>query len=54
MQFAEYLDLTDSQSPEGVGRVVAALAADDKVMPLTGQALTVTDLARRYGIDPTT
>jgi NAD(P)-dependent dehydrogenase (short-subunit alcohol dehydrogenase family) len=54
MQFAEYLDLADSQSPEGVGRVVAALAADDKVMPLSGHALTVTDLARRYGIDATT
>jgi NAD(P)-dependent dehydrogenase (short-subunit alcohol dehydrogenase family) len=54
MQFAEHLDLTDSQSPEGVGRVVAALAADDKVMRLTGRALTVTDLGRRYGIDPTT
>jgi dehydrogenase/reductase SDR family member 1 len=54
MQFAEHLDLTDSQSPEGVGHVIAALAADDKVMSLTGHALTVTDLAPRYGIDPTT
>jgi dehydrogenase/reductase SDR family member 1 len=52
MQFAEHLDLAGSQSPEGVGAVVAALAADDEVMSLTGQALTVTDLARRYGIDP--
>jgi NAD(P)-dependent dehydrogenase (short-subunit alcohol dehydrogenase family) len=53
MQFAEHLDLTDSQSPEGVGRVVTAMTADDTVMSLTGRALTVTDLARRYGIDPT-
>jgi NAD(P)-dependent dehydrogenase (short-subunit alcohol dehydrogenase family) len=52
MRFAEYLDLTGSQSPEGVGAVVAALAADDAAMSLTGRALTVTDLARRYGIDP--
>jgi dehydrogenase/reductase SDR family member 1 len=52
LQFAQYLDLTDSQSPEGVGRVVAALAADDEVMALTGHALPVADLARRYGIDP--
>jgi hypothetical protein len=39
--------------PSGVGRVLAALAADDTAMSLTGHALTVTDLARRYGIDPT-
>ena len=51
MQFAEYLDLTGSQSPEGVGAVVAALAGDHGAMSLTGRALTVTDLARRYGID---
>lgn len=54
MQFAAHLDLTGSQSPEGVGRVVAALAADDTAMSLTGHALTVTDLAQRYQIDPTT
>jgi dehydrogenase/reductase SDR family member 1 len=52
MRFARHLDLAGSQSPEGVGRVVAALAADDEAMSLTGRALTVTDLARRYGIDP--
>jgi NAD(P)-dependent dehydrogenase (short-subunit alcohol dehydrogenase family) len=54
MQFAEHLDLTDSQSPEGVGRVVAALAADPEVMSLTGRALVVADLAERYGVDATT
>jgi len=54
MQFAEHLDLTDSQSAEGVGRVVAALAADGEAMSLTGRALTVSGLARRYGIDPST
>jgi dehydrogenase/reductase SDR family protein 1 len=52
MQFAEHLDLDGSQSPEGVGRVVAALAADEEAMSMTGRALTVADLARRYGIDP--
>jgi NAD(P)-dependent dehydrogenase (short-subunit alcohol dehydrogenase family) len=51
MQFAEHLDLADSQSPAGVGRVVAELAADDDVMSLTGRALTVAELARRYGVD---
>ena len=52
LQFAEHLDLAGSQSPEGVGRVVAALAADEQVMSLTGQVLPVADLAQRYGVDP--
>jgi dehydrogenase/reductase SDR family member 1 len=54
MQFAEHLDLSDSQSPAGVGRVVAALAADDNVMSLTGRALTVAELAEHYGVDSAT
>jgi NAD(P)-dependent dehydrogenase (short-subunit alcohol dehydrogenase family) len=41
MQFAEHLDLTRSQSPEGVGRAVAALANDPDLMTLTGRALSV-------------
>src|SRR5262249_27720001 len=53
MQFAEHLDLSASQSPEGVGRAVAALAVDPEVMSITGQALYVTDLADRYGLDIT-
>ena len=54
MQFAEHLDLTDSQSPEGVGRVVAALASDRDVLALTGRALDVAELAKRYNVDVTT
>lgn len=51
MQFAEHLDMSASQSPEGVGRVVAALAVDPGLMTMSGQALHVADLARRYGVD---
>jgi len=51
MQFAEYIDLSRSQSPEGVGRAVVALAGDPDVLSLTGQALSVDALATRYGID---
>jgi NAD(P)-dependent dehydrogenase (short-subunit alcohol dehydrogenase family) len=51
MQFAEHMDLTDSQSPAGVGRAVAALAADPELMRLSGQALDVAVLADRYGVD---
>lgn len=54
MQLAEHLGLTDSQSPEGVGRVVAALAEDVEMMSLTGRTLAVADLAERYGVDATT
>jgi hypothetical protein len=49
--YADRLDLTDSQSPEGVGRAVAALAGDPRRLSLTGRALSVDDLAARYGID---
>jgi hypothetical protein len=51
MQFADQLDLTGSQSPEGVGRAIAELAADPELLTLSGQALLVDDLAARYGID---
>jgi hypothetical protein len=45
------MDLSASQSPEGVGRAVAALAGDPELMGLTGQALTIEALAARYGVD---
>jgi NAD(P)-dependent dehydrogenase (short-subunit alcohol dehydrogenase family) len=51
MQFAEYLDLTDSQSPEGVGRALVALTRDPELMHLSGQILHVAELADRYGVD---
>jgi NAD(P)-dependent dehydrogenase (short-subunit alcohol dehydrogenase family) len=53
LQFADQVDLSASQSPEGVGRTIAALAGDPEMMSLTGQALTVKSLAARYGVDAT-
>ena len=53
MQFAEHFDLTASQSPQGVGRAIAALAADPQAMSLTGRALYISDLANRYQINIT-
>jgi hypothetical protein len=50
MQFAAYLDLSNSESPEFTGLVIAALAADPDVARLTGQWLVVAALARHYGI----
>ena len=38
-----------SESPEYIGRAVAALAGDAKVIRKTGQLLWVSDLAREYG-----
>jgi NAD(P)-dependent dehydrogenase (short-subunit alcohol dehydrogenase family) len=37
-----------SESPEYIGRAVAAVAADSKAMQKTGQLLWVADLAREY------
>jgi NAD(P)-dependent dehydrogenase (short-subunit alcohol dehydrogenase family) len=42
-------DLGPTESTGYVGRAVASLAADPKVIRLTGQTLAVGDLARRYG-----
>lgn len=53
LQFAEHLDLSASQSPEGVGRVIAALAVDPRLLSMTGQALHIGDLADQYGINVT-
>ncbi|MQA93827.1 MAG: SDR family NAD(P)-dependent oxidoreductase [Streptosporangiales bacterium] len=46
--------LTDpaaTQSPEGVGRVVAALTTDPELRHLSGTVLDVSALAVRYGLD---
>jgi NAD(P)-dependent dehydrogenase (short-subunit alcohol dehydrogenase family) len=53
MQFADHLDLADSQSTEGVGRVIAALADDPGKASLSGRACAVSDLAATYGVDVT-
>jgi hypothetical protein len=47
LMYADRLDLTHSQSPEGVGRAITALAGDPDVLTLTGRALGVDELAER-------
>ncbi|MCC6556643.1 MAG: SDR family NAD(P)-dependent oxidoreductase [Polyangiaceae bacterium] len=42
-------DLSGTESPEYLGRAVAALAGDPDVMRWSGQVLTAGDLARVYG-----
>jgi len=51
LQFAEHLDMTDSQSPEAMGKVVVALADDPGRSALTRLALSVVALAALCRID---
>jgi hypothetical protein len=39
-----------SETPEYLGRAVAALAADAQVMSMTGKVRFVADLAKEYGL----
>lgn len=49
MEAAQYLDLSNSESPEFIGRAVAALASDPDVLRYTGKVLVAATLAREYG-----
>src|SRR6185436_465938 len=49
MEAAQWLDLTNSESPEFIGRAVAALAADPDVLRHTGKVLVAAALAKEYG-----
>jgi dehydrogenase/reductase SDR family member 1 len=46
---AEHFDLSNSESPQFIGRAVAALAADPEVMRKSGQVLVAAELAEEYG-----
>lgn len=47
---AGVFDLSNSESPEFIGRVVAALAADPDALRRTGQVLVAAALALEYGV----
>jgi NAD(P)-dependent dehydrogenase (short-subunit alcohol dehydrogenase family) len=49
MESAEYFDLSNSESPQFIGRAVAGLLADPNIMQKSGQILTAADLALEYG-----
>jgi len=49
MEAAQWLDLSNSESPEFIGRAVAALAADPDVRRLSGKVLVAAALAAEYG-----
>lgn len=49
MDAAAWLDLSNSESPEFIGRAVAALAGDSDVMRHTGTVLVAATVAAQYG-----
>jgi NAD(P)-dependent dehydrogenase (short-subunit alcohol dehydrogenase family) len=49
MEASQWLDLSNSESPEFIGRAVAALAADPDVLQRTGKAFVAAALAQEYG-----
>ena len=49
MKAAQYFDLSNSESPQFIGRAVAALASDPNIMQKTGQVLVAAALALEYG-----
>jgi NAD(P)-dependent dehydrogenase (short-subunit alcohol dehydrogenase family) len=49
MEAAAYLDLSNSESPDFIGRAVAALAADPEVLRYSGRVLVAAALAKDYG-----
>ena len=46
---AEHYDLSNSESPQFIGRAIAALATDPKIMEKTGKVLIAASLALEYG-----
>jgi NAD(P)-dependent dehydrogenase (short-subunit alcohol dehydrogenase family) len=50
LRAAEYFDLSNSESPQFTGRVIAALASDPDIMSRTGTVWVGAALAEEYGI----
>lgn len=49
LEAAAFLDLSNSESPQFIGRTVAALASDANIMQKSGRALVAASLAQEYG-----
>ena len=49
MEAAAFLDLSNSESPQFIGRAVAALASDPNIMQNSGRVLVAAALAQEYG-----
>lgn len=49
LKTAQYFDLSNSESPQFIGRTIAALANDPNIMQKSGQVLVAAALALEYG-----
>jgi NAD(P)-dependent dehydrogenase (short-subunit alcohol dehydrogenase family) len=49
LKAAQYFDLSNSESPQFIGRAIAALASDPHLMQKSGQVLVAAALALEYG-----
>ena len=49
LRFAQFLDLSNSESPQFVGCAVASLACDSDVLQRTGRVSVAAQLAAEYG-----
>ena len=49
MKNAKYFDMSNSESPQFIGRAVSALATDPNLMDKTGTVLIAAALALEYG-----
>jgi dehydrogenase/reductase SDR family member 1 len=45
-----WLDISNSESPEFIGKVIAALSHDSKLMERSGQVLVAAEVAQEFGI----
>lgn len=50
LKAGDFFDLSNSESPQFLGRVIAALAADPRRMDKSGQVLVAAAVAREYGV----
>lgn len=50
MKNAKHFDMSNSESPQFIGRVIAALAADPKLMEKSGKVHVAAALALEYGV----
>jgi NAD(P)-dependent dehydrogenase (short-subunit alcohol dehydrogenase family) len=50
MEAAAFLDLSNSESPQFIGRVIAALATEPEIMAKSGKVLVAAAEAAHYGI----
>jgi len=50
LRAGDFFDLSNSESPQFLGRVIAALAADPRRMDKSGQVLVAAAVAQEYGV----